>query len=132
MPHIRKEQAPLVADEPEIQGRYAELGDSTVSFESFPLDVDPAPFFRGLPGDRCPCPHWGIVVSGRLVVRYADREETLTAGDVYYLAPGHLPLVTAGTEVIEFSPTDRLQETMAVVGANMAASAQQTAAEPVR
>ena len=65
------------------------------------------------------------------MVRYADREETLTAGDVYYMAPGHLPLVTAGTEVIEFSPTEKLQQTMAVVGANMAA-AQQMAPETVR
>ena len=128
MSHIRKDEAPLLADEAQIQGRYAELGDLTVSFESFPVDVDPSPFFRGLPGDRCPCPHWGVVVAGRLVVRYAEREETLTAGDVYVMEPGHLPLVSAGTEVIEFSPTAQLQQTMAVVGANMAALAQ----EPVR
>ena len=128
MSHIRKDGAPLLADEPAIQGRYAELGGYTVSFETFPMDADPAPFFRGLPDDRCPCPHWGVVVSGRLVVRYADREETLTAGDVYVIEPGHLPLVFAGTEVIEFSPTAQLQQTMAVVGANMAALAQ----EPVR
>lgn len=122
MPHIRKDAAPLLADEPEIQGRYAELGEHTVAFESFPVDVDPAPFFHGLPDDRCQCPHWGIVVSGRIVVRYADREETLTAGDAYSMAPGHLPLIFAGTEVIEFSPTAQLRETMAVVGANMAAA----------
>jgi hypothetical protein len=124
MPHIRKDQTPLLADEPEIQGRYAELGDHTVSFETFPVDIDPAPFFHGLPDDRCQCPHWGVVVSGRLVVRYADGEETLSAGDAYYLPPGHLTLVSAGTEVIEFSPTAQLQQTMAVVGANMAALAQ--------
>jgi hypothetical protein len=128
MPHTRKDETPLLADEPAIQGRYAELGDYTVSFETFPMDADPAPFFRGLPDDRCQCPHWGVVVSGRLVVRYADREETLTAGDAYVMTPGHLPLVFAGTEVIEFSPTAQLRQTMAVVGANMAALAQ----EPVR
>lgn len=122
MPHIRKDQAPLLADEPEIQGRYAELGDSTVSFESFPVDVDPSPFFRGLPDDRCPCPHWGVVLSGRILVRYADREEELTAGDAYYLAPGHLTVLSAGTEVVEFSPTGELNATMAVVGANLAAA----------
>jgi hypothetical protein len=46
---------------------------------------------------------------------------------VYYAEPGPLPLVSAGTEVVEFSPTARLQATMAVLGANMAA-----AQEPVR
>jgi hypothetical protein len=61
------------------------------------------------------------VQSGRLVLRYADREESYRAGDVYSAEPGHLPLVFAGTEVIEFSPTDQLQATMAVLGANMTA-----------
>ena len=40
------------------------------------------------------------------MIRYADHEETFRAGDAYYAAPGHLPLVFAGAEVVEFSPTD--------------------------
>jgi hypothetical protein len=123
MPRTRKDEAPILLDEPEIEGRYAELGEHTVSFESFHVQADPAPLFRGLPDDRCPCPHWGVVLSGRIVVRYPDREETLEAGDAYVMTPGHLPLVFAGTEVVEFSPTAALQATMAVVGANMAAQA---------
>jgi hypothetical protein len=127
MSRTRKDEAPVLVEAPEIEGRYVELGDTTVAFERFPVDVDPAPLFRGLPDDRCPCPHWGTVVSGRLVFRYADREAILTAGDVYHAEPGHLPLVSAGTEVVEFSPTEQLQATMAVIGANMAA-----AQEPAR
>ena len=126
MPRTRKDEAPLLVDDPQIQGRYVELGETTVSYETFPQDVDPAPFYRGLPDDRCPCPHWGVVVSGRLVMRFPDREETYRAGDAYWIPPGHLPLVFAGAEVVEFSPTDQLRATMAVVGANI------TAAEPVR
>ena len=118
MPHTRRDEAPILVDAPEIEGRYVELGDTTVAFERFRVDVDPAPLFRGLPDDRCQCPHWGTVLSGRMVFRYADHAETLTAGDAYYAAP----------EVVEFSPTAQLQATMAVVGANMAAAAQ----EPVR
>jgi hypothetical protein len=64
---------------------------------------------------------------GRLALRYADREEILTAGEVYRAQPGHLPVVSAGTEVVEFSPTEQLQATMVVVGATMAA-----AQEPAR
>jgi hypothetical protein len=127
MPRTRKDEAPILVEAPEIEGRYVELDDTTVAFERFPVDVDPAPLFRGLPDDRCQCPHWGMVISGRLVLRYADHEDTLTAGDVYYAQPGHLPLISAGTEVVEFSPTGQLQATMTVVGANMAA-----AQEPVR
>ena len=44
------------------------------------------------------------------------------AGDAYYGAPGHLPLLFAGTELVEFSPTDALNETMSVVGGNLEAS----------
>jgi hypothetical protein len=62
------------------------------------------------------------VSKGRIVFRYADHDEVFNAGDAYYGAPGHLPLLFAGTEVIEFSPTDELNATMAVVGANLAAA----------
>ncbi len=123
MSSIRKQDAPTLLDEPEITGRYVELDDYTVSFETFHVDTDPAPLFRGLPDDRCQCPHWGVVLNGRVDIRYVDHDETLTAGDAYYVAPGHLPRVYAGTEVIEFSPTEALHATMAVLAANMASQA---------
>jgi hypothetical protein len=121
MPRTRKEEAPIAIDVPIIEGRYVELGPYTVGFESFRQDADPAALFAGLPDDRCPCPHWGVVQSGKLTIRYADHEETYAAGDAYYAAPGHLPLVFAGTELVEFTPTELLQQTMGVVGANMTA-----------
>ena len=125
MPHTRKEEAPIVVDEAVIEGRYVELGPYTVGFETFRQDADPAPLFAGLPDDRCQCPHWGVVRSGQVTIRYVDREETYRAGDAYYAEPGHLPLVFAGTELVEFSPTEQLQQTMGVLGANMAAMAAQ-------
>ena len=42
------------------------------------------------------------------------------AGDAYYAPPGHLPLVTSGTSIVEFSPTEDLDKTMAVVQENLA------------
>ena len=119
MPRTRKDEATIGIDEPVIEGRYVEMGDYTVAFETFRADIDPAPLFAGLPDDRCQCPHWGYVISGRLVMRYPDHEETFTAGDAYYIPPGHLPVVTAGTEVVEFSPAAALAETQAVLDANM-------------
>jgi quercetin dioxygenase-like cupin family protein len=44
-----------------------------------------------LPGDSCPCPHWGDVKAGRLTVRYGEREEVIEPGDAFYMAPGHVP-----------------------------------------
>jgi hypothetical protein len=38
-----------------------------------------------------------------------------------YGAPGHIPLLSPGAELIEFSPTEALQASMAVLDKNMAA-----------
>jgi len=120
MPSATKLTTPIAIDRPEIQGRYAQLDDFVVGFESYSEDVDPAPYFRGLPDNRCQCPHWGVVQSGQITFRWADREETYGAGDAYVVAPGHRPLITAGTDLVEFSPATDLQPTMAVIAANLA------------
>jgi hypothetical protein len=120
MPSASKLSTPVAVDLEEIQGRYAPLEDYTVAFETFKQDADPAPFFVGLPDDRCQCAHWGVVTDGQITFRWTDREETYVAGDAYYAPPGHLPLVTAGTSVVEFSPTEDLNKTMAVVQGNLA------------
>ncbi|MGH8860847.1 MAG: cupin domain-containing protein [Jatrophihabitantaceae bacterium] len=117
MPRTTKSEAPVLAEVDGYVARVAAIGPYSASFESFAQDADPTELFAGLPDGRCQCPHWGTIVTGQIVFRFADREETFRAGDVYYAEPGHLPLVFAGTEVVEFSPTDKLEETMAVVGA---------------
>jgi hypothetical protein len=119
MPSARQMTTPVAVDHELIEGRYAELDGYTVGFERFPKDVDPSPYFVGLPDDRCSCPHWGVITSGQITFRWADHEETYGEGDAYYAPPGHLPLIAAGTSVIEFSPTDAMQAVQSVVGANM-------------
>ena len=94
-------------------------GGYTVGFETYSADADMAPMFKGLPDDRCQCPHWGYVVKGKLTFPFADREEVFEAGDAYYVGPGHTPILYAGTEVVEFSPTEELGRTMDVVTKNM-------------
>ncbi|MDT7590461.1 MAG: hypothetical protein QOE32_8011, partial [Pseudonocardiales bacterium] len=121
-PRTSKSDAPLAVNEPVLEARYVELDEYTVAFETHKAHWDPAALFRGLPEDRCQCPHWGVVISGSIVFRYADHDETYAAGDAYYGAPGHLPLLTEGTEVIEFSPTGALRATMSVLEKNLAAA----------
>ena len=121
MPRTSKSEAPVLVDEPEIEGRYVELARYTVAFETHKADIDPSPLFVGLPNDHCQCPHWGVVLSGRMTFRYADHDEVYEAGDAYYGAPGHVPILSAGAEIVEFSPSVELQQTMAVVGQNLAA-----------
>jgi hypothetical protein len=122
VPKVSKATAPQTEDIGVLVGRYGELDGYTVGFEEYREDADATPFFKGLPDDRCQSPHWGYVVSGRVTFRYADREESYEAGDAYYAPPGHIPVVTAGTELVEFSPTEDYRATMAVVGANLAAA----------
>ena len=99
MPSANRITTPTAIDEAEVEGRYASLGDYTASFETFEQDGDPAPYFVGLPDDRCQCAHWGVVTAGQLTFRWVDHEETFMAGDAYFAPPGHLPLVTAGSRL---------------------------------
>jgi hypothetical protein len=94
-------------------------GGYSVCFESHTADADLAGLFRGLPGDRCQMPRWGYVLRGKLSFRFADSEETYEAGDAYYVPPGHTPVHHAGTEIVEFSPTDSLGETIGAVMENI-------------
>jgi hypothetical protein len=108
-------------DEDGIEIRLAEVADYSCSFERHTADSDPAPLFVGLPDDRCQCTHLGYVIAGKLVFRYADHDETIEAGESYVATPGHLPLLFAGTELVEFSRTDELNETVAVITKNLEA-----------
>ena len=74
---------------------------------SFRQDIDGTPLLKGLPGDRCQCPHWGYVLKGRLTYRFADHEEVFEAGDAFYLPPGHVPLAEAGQRVRAVQPQRR-------------------------
>ena len=124
MPKASKQTASQVEDMGVMEGRYEELGGYMVGFETFREDADATPLFKGLPDDRCQCPHWGLVLKGRLRIKYADHDEILTAGDVYYMSPGHIPVVEEDCELAEFSPAGEYQKTMEFVAANMAAAEQ--------
>ncbi len=102
------------------EGHFEQLGDYTVGFETYTADADLAPFFVGLPEDRCQCSHMGYVLKGKVKFTFTDgTEEVYETGDAYYAPPGHTPFLYAGSEVVEFSPTEELAETIEVVTRNM-------------
>jgi hypothetical protein len=104
------------------EGHFEDFGPYRVGFETYTADAALAPLFVGLPDDRCQCPHFGYVIKGRLKFTFADgTQELYGGGDAYYAAPGHVPTLYAGTEVVEFSPTADLQTTLEVVSRNMEA-----------
>jgi hypothetical protein len=123
LPKASKDTA---SDSMEVEGYEGHFenfdGGYTVGFETYTADADLTPFFKGLPDDRCQCEHWGYVIKGKVSFKTADGEETFEGGDAYYVPPGHTPVLTAGTEVVEFSPTEELQRTMEVVERNMEAA----------
>ena len=122
MPKASKTSAPESMELEGYEGHFAELEGYTVGFETYTADADLTPLFAGLPDDKCQCVHWGYVIKGKLTFITASGEETFEAGDAYYVGPGHTPILYAGTEVVEFSPTKELQQTLEVVEKNMAES----------
>jgi hypothetical protein len=120
MAHASKQTASETVELEGYEGHIEDFeGGYTVAFEKYTADADLAPLFKGLPNDQCQAPHWGYVISGKLTFKSPDGEETFEAGDAYYVGPGHTPVLYAGTEVVEFSPTHELHETFAVVERNM-------------
>jgi hypothetical protein len=105
-----------------FEGHYGEAADMTIGFETYTADADLRDLLVGLPDDRCQSPHWGYVLKGRVVFHSADGDEEFVEGDAYYVLPGHTPEIFAGTEVVEFSPTEQLKETLAVATKNMEAA----------
>jgi mannose-6-phosphate isomerase-like protein (cupin superfamily) len=123
MPKASKETASETVQVEGYEGHIEKFeGGYTVAFETYTEDADLTPFFTGLPDDRCQAEHWGYVIKGKVTFKSANGEETFAAGDAYYVPPGHTPMLYAGTEVVEFSPTDELQRTLEVVTKNMEAS----------
>ncbi len=108
-------------DEMGLVMREAVWGDMHVGIEIFRETFDVTPLHKGCPDDRCQCPHWGYVTQGRVTVIYTDHEETICAGDAYYMSPGHHAVYDAGTETVEFSPNDSFNETMECVSRNLEA-----------
>ena len=109
-----------VADYGPVEDRWTEFdGGYTVNWTTFREGVDMAPVLASLDDGRCACPHWGQVLQGRVVVHYADHDDVIEAGQAYFMAPGHVPEVEAGTELLMFSPTDELATTEAAIKAAM-------------
>jgi len=93
-------------------------GDMHVEYDVFKKRFDVTPFLKGLPNDRDPTPHWGVLLKGQMRIVYDGKEEIVNAGEAYYMPPGHTAIVEAGSEGWEFSPNDKMQETMKVVMGN--------------
>jgi hypothetical protein len=122
MPQVSRETASQRVSLDGLDVRVEHLdGGYSVCFEEHTADADLAELFRGLPDDRCQLARWGYVLKGMITFRFDDRDETFVSGDAYYVPPGHTPVHYAGAEVVEFSPSAELRETIGVVMENLQA-----------
>ena len=112
------DELPIAMEQDGVTSRQAQWGEINVAVETAPAGTDTRPLFKGLPHDSCQCPHWGYVIRGRARVIYADREEVISAGDVYHLPPGHNVVCEEDGELVEFSFRGKYQETMQAVARN--------------
>ena len=118
MAKVSKESAQHVEDHGPVEDRHEDVDGYTVNFVSFRADIDATPLLKGLPDDRCQCPHWGYVIKGRMTYRFADREEVFEAGDAFSSPPGHVPVADAGSEFVQFSPSEELRAVAAAMAKN--------------
>ncbi|MEU4320627.1 cupin domain-containing protein [Nocardia fluminea] len=105
------EDLPIEVAQGEMQTRYIELGDMAVRHARVPAGTDFGPVLQGLPGDRCPSPHWGIVLEGSLRLEHADGTvETANAGEVYYWPAGHTATSAGGAVFLEVGPVAPMRQ----------------------
>ena len=105
----------------EIHTKGEEWGGLLVRRIDLPPGADFTPLFKGLPDDRCQCPHWGYIIDGSIQVRYTDGTEDVNrAGDLYYWPGGHTGWTDEGVIFIEFSPAEDLAPVLKHVGAQLA------------
>jgi hypothetical protein len=113
MPAYSQDQVPVEFEADVAQTRAIEHGGMTMAFERMSAGVETAPLFKGLPDDACQSSHWGYLISGRLRVLATDgTEESIGAGQAYYLPPGHNVVVEEDAVVLEFSPAHERARTM--------------------
>jgi hypothetical protein len=120
MPKVSRDSAPQRQEAGPVVDLRDELDGYTVTFTSLVEDIDATPVMKGLPDDRCHCPHWGYVIKGRMTARYADPDEVFEAGDAFYTPSGHVPVTNEpGTEFVSFSPSEELRTAETVMMKNM-------------
>lgn len=102
---------PIEVTQGDLETRYLELDDMAIRHVRVPAGTDFGPVLQGLPNDRCPSPHWGIVLEGSLRLEHADGTvETATAGEVYHWPAGHTATSEEGAVFVEIGPVSPMRD----------------------
>ena len=105
------EEIPIELQAGDLRTRYAEWGDMAVRHIRAPAGTDMSPVLEGLPNDRCPSPHWGIVLEGSIHLRHANgSEETTRTGELYYWPAGHTAWTDEDVVFLEIGPVEQMRQ----------------------
>jgi len=105
------EDLPIELQAGELVTRYAEWGEMALRFARLPAGADMAPVLAGLPGDRCPSPHWGVVLEGSMHLVHPDGSEEVTrAGQAYSWPEGDTGWTDEGCVFIEVGPVAAMRQ----------------------
>lgn len=105
------EELPVELEQGELVTRYAEWGDMAVRYASVPAGTDMGPVLEGLPGDRCPSPHWGLVLEGSIHLVHANGDEEVThAGEAYFWPEGHTAYTEEDCVFLEIGPAPEMRK----------------------
>jgi hypothetical protein len=104
---FERHQVPVAIEGDGVQLRKQAIGGGmTVAFVNARQGVDLRPPLKGLPDDRCQCPHWGYVIKGTVRMHTGAGHQDYTAGQAFYWAPGHAPEFIDDAEYVDFSPSE--------------------------
>ena len=120
---INRTDLPMAIESGGVEFRTDRAGGQSIAWVRLPKGADLRPGLVGLPGDLCPCPHWGYMISGRLRMHTTSGQETYEAGDAFYWAAGHAPEALEDCEYVDFSPTHELERVVKHIQSGAAASA---------
>lgn len=107
----RVEDLPVEVQVGELCTRYQEWGEMALRHAVVPAGTDFTTVLEGLPNDRCPSPHWGIVLEGAINLRHSDGDvETIRAGELYYWPAGHTAWTEEATVFLEVGPVAPMRQ----------------------
>ncbi len=114
---------PIALELPVAKFRVSEAEDMAMAYVELAAGADATPLLKGLPGDKCQCPHWGYMLKGAIHVHYADgTAEVCKAGEMFYWPAGHTVRVDEDTAFVEFSPRLELKHVYDHIGKKLTAA----------
>lgn len=119
---LTREEIPVALEGDGVDFRMQQLGEMAIAWVRLPRGANLAPLLHGLDDDLCQCPHWGLMLRGKLVMHTASGDEVYEEGQASYWSPGHAPEALEDCEYIDVSPAAELEHVVEHVKKQAAAA----------